>query len=76
MSQERRDQLARLDEDAELSDDEDDADPDVLAFRGPWDLRHEHPPPSSIAARKDTAEAVKLARVIDEGSSARDSTGR
>lgn len=33
---------------------------------GIWDLRGERPPPSSIAARKDTLEARQLARVLDE----------
>lgn len=33
---------------------------------GIWDLRGEKPPPSSIAARKDTMEARQLARVLDE----------
>lgn len=33
---------------------------------GIWDLRGEKPPPSSIAARKDTLEARQLARVLDE----------
>lgn len=33
---------------------------------GIWDLRGERPPPSSIAARKDTAEARALARHLEE----------
>ncbi|KAK4698391.1 hypothetical protein P7C70_g7886, partial [Phenoliferia sp. Uapishka_3] len=34
-------------------------------FEGIWNLHGEHPPPSSIAARKDTREARKLAHVLD-----------
>ncbi|KAK4055202.1 hypothetical protein OIV83_000482 [Microbotryomycetes sp. JL201] len=34
--------------------------------RGIWDLHGENPPPSSIAARKDTREARALARTLDE----------
>jgi len=33
---------------------------------GIWNLHGERPPPSSIAARKDTLEARKLAHVLDE----------
>ncbi|GAA5979277.1 hypothetical protein JCM5350_006951 [Sporobolomyces pararoseus] len=33
---------------------------------GIWDLHGEHPPPSSIAARKDTMEARKLAKTLEE----------
>ncbi|KAM0793477.1 hypothetical protein ACM66B_000919 [Microbotryomycetes sp. NB124-2] len=34
--------------------------------RGIWDLRGENPPPSSIAARKDTREARALAKTLDD----------
>ncbi|BGP44828.1 hypothetical protein JCM10450v2_000643 [Rhodotorula kratochvilovae] len=37
-----------------------------LGVEGVWDLHGEHPPPSSLAGRKDTAEARKLAKVLDE----------
>ncbi|GAA6047205.1 hypothetical protein JCM3770_006950 [Rhodotorula araucariae] len=37
-----------------------------LGVDGMWDLHGEHPPPSSLAGRKDTAEARKLAKVLDE----------
>ncbi|BGP04824.1 hypothetical protein JCM10049v2_000626 [Rhodotorula toruloides] len=33
---------------------------------GAWDLHGENPPPSSLAGRKDTLEARKLAKVLDE----------
>ncbi|GAA6058704.1 hypothetical protein JCM10212_003392 [Sporobolomyces blumeae] len=33
---------------------------------GIWDLHGEHPPPSSIAARKDTMEARRLAKNLEE----------
>ncbi|GAA5905176.1 uncharacterized protein JCM6883_006308 [Sporobolomyces salmoneus] len=33
---------------------------------GIWDLHGENPPPSSIAARKDTSEARKLAKTLEE----------
>lgn len=33
---------------------------------GIWELRGERPPPSSIAARKDTSEARRLAHSLDE----------
>ncbi|KAL8280896.1 hypothetical protein RQP46_006575 [Phenoliferia psychrophenolica] len=39
---------------------------DGPGFDGIWNLHGERPPPSSIAARKDTMEARKLARVLDE----------
>lgn len=32
----------------------------------PWSLDGENPPPSSLAGRKDTIEARKLAKVLDE----------
>jgi hypothetical protein len=35
------------------------------AIEGIWELHGERPPPSSIAARKDTSEARKLAHVLD-----------
>ncbi|KAM0755605.1 alpha/beta-hydrolase [Meredithblackwellia eburnea MCA 4105] len=38
----------------------------IDGYEGIWNLHGEHPPPSSIAARKDTMEARKLARVLDE----------
>ncbi|KAK4057569.1 hypothetical protein OIO90_001214 [Microbotryomycetes sp. JL221] len=34
--------------------------------RGIWDFRGENPPPSSIAARKDTREARALAKTLDD----------
>jgi hypothetical protein len=44
----------------------DSPEPLELEVHGIWDLRGEKPPPSSIAARKDTLEARQLARVLDE----------
>ncbi|GAA5946989.1 hypothetical protein JCM3765_002103 [Sporobolomyces pararoseus] len=41
-------------------------DPLDKASGGIWDLHGEHPPPSSIAARKDTMEARKLAKTLEE----------
>ncbi|GAA93508.1 uncharacterized protein L969DRAFT_51797 [Mixia osmundae IAM 14324] len=32
---------------------------------GSWDMREQRPPPSSIAARKDTKEALALAQALD-----------
>ncbi|GAA6001830.1 hypothetical protein JCM10207_002339 [Rhodosporidiobolus poonsookiae] len=37
-----------------------------IGLEGSWDLHGENPPPSSLAGRKDTAEARKLAKVLDE----------
>ncbi|GAA5887509.1 hypothetical protein JCM6882_001435 [Rhodosporidiobolus microsporus] len=37
-----------------------------IGLEGVWDLHGENPPPSSLAGRKDTAEARKLAKVLDE----------
>ncbi|GAA5850059.1 hypothetical protein JCM8547_000999 [Rhodosporidiobolus lusitaniae] len=37
-----------------------------IGLQGSWDLHGENPPPSSLAGRKDTAEARKLAKVLDE----------
>ncbi|GJN91644.1 hypothetical protein Rhopal_004667-T1 [Rhodotorula paludigena] len=37
-----------------------------IGLEGIWELHGEHPPPSSLAGRKDTAEARKLAKVLDE----------
>ncbi|GAA5875983.1 hypothetical protein JCM16303_006982 [Sporobolomyces ruberrimus] len=36
------------------------------AIGGIWDLHGENPPPSSIAARKDTSEARRLAKTLEE----------
>ncbi|GAA5949067.1 hypothetical protein JCM21900_004847 [Sporobolomyces salmonicolor] len=37
-----------------------------LGLGGIWNLHGEHPPPSSIAARKDTGEARRLANTLEE----------
>ncbi|GAA5842996.1 hypothetical protein JCM3766R1_001656 [Sporobolomyces carnicolor] len=42
------------------------ADSEREQFGGIWDLHGESPPPSSIAARKDTSEARKLAKTLEE----------
>lgn len=57
----RRHELEQLDEGDAGEDDLE----DLLRLRGPWALS-ERPPPSSVVGRKDTAEALRLARVIDE----------
>lgn len=41
-------------------------EPAVAGQEGIWRLHGERPPPSSIAARKDTREARQLARLMDE----------
>ncbi|GAA5920760.1 hypothetical protein JCM1841_004171 [Sporobolomyces salmonicolor] len=37
-----------------------------IGLGGIWNLHGEHPPPSSIAARKDTGEARRLANTLEE----------
>ncbi|GAA5859683.1 hypothetical protein JCM1840_006408 [Sporobolomyces johnsonii] len=37
-----------------------------VGLGGIWNLHGEHPPPSSIAARKDTGEARRLAKTLEE----------
>ncbi|GAA5926587.1 hypothetical protein JCM3775_001058 [Rhodotorula graminis] len=41
-------------------------DASSFGLDGVWNLHGERPPPSSLAGRKDTAEARKLAKVLDE----------
>ncbi|KAL1678968.1 hypothetical protein EV122DRAFT_210830 [Schizophyllum commune] len=41
--------------------------PDKPSWGWGWALDGERPPPSSVAARRDTEEAMRLARIADEG---------
>lgn len=56
---------ANLDEPPRQTDSPEPLDHDTTVH-GIWDLRGERPPPSSIAARKDTMEARQLASILDE----------